>query len=141
MMAWDQQVTESGTDYNSTLAVSKLFQECKCKCRQFGGKRVNLYTSNSNQLDPFASELTMCMFIVWYLFLLRRLLNLHPWYRNSLCLSLISTEVNSAFARFVAAIANHYNLHHNFHQIPITAGWTQAAWYERVAQHLYKWPV
>ena len=28
--------------------------------RQFGGRRVYLFTKNSNQLDPFASELTFC---------------------------------------------------------------------------------
>ena len=31
-------------------------------------------------------------------------------------------------------------LHCSFHQVPITAGWTEAAWYERLAQHLYTWP-
>ena len=41
---------------------------------------------------------------------------------------------------FAAAIANHYNLAFSFHQVPITAGWTEAAWYERLAQHLYTWP-
>ena len=34
---------------------------------------------------------------------------------------------NSAFAHFAAAIANHYNLVFSFHQVPITAGWTEAA--------------
>ena len=29
-----------------------------CRIHQFGAKRVYLYTFNSNQLDPFASELT-----------------------------------------------------------------------------------
>ena len=33
----------------------------------------------------------------------------------------------SAFAHFAAAIANHYNLAFSFHQVPITAGWTEAA--------------
>ena len=31
-------------------------------------------------------------------------------------------------------------LHFSFHQVPITAGWTEAAWYERLAQHPYTWP-
>ena len=47
---------------------------------------------------------------------------------------------NSAFAHFAAAIANHYNLAFSFHQVPITTGWTEAVWYERLAQHLYTWP-
>ena len=34
---------------------------------------------------------------------------------------------NSAFAHFAAAIANHYNLAFSFHQVPITAGWTEAS--------------
>ena len=28
----------------------------------------------------------------------------------------------------------------SFHQVPITAGWTEAAWYERLTQHLYTLP-
>ena len=39
-----------------------------------------------------------------------RLYNLHPWYWNTLFYSLISSGENSAFAHFVAAIANHYIL-------------------------------
>ena len=54
--------------------------------------------------------------------------------------SLISSGENSAFAHFAAAIANHYNLAFSFHQVPITAGLTEAAWYERLAKHLYTWP-
>ena len=54
--------------------------------------------------------------------------------------SLISSGENSAFARFAAAIANHYNLAFSSHQLPITAGWTEVVWYERLAQHLYTWP-
>ena len=34
----------------------------------------------------------------------------------------------SAFANFAAATANHYKLTFLFHQVPITAGWTEAAW-------------
>ena len=45
------------------------------------------------------------------------------------------------FAHFAAAIANHYNLAFSFQQVPITAGWTEAAWYERLVQHLYTWLV
>ena len=41
--------------------------------------------------------------------------------------SLISSVENSAFAHFAAAVANHYNLAFSFHQVPITAGWTEAA--------------
>ena len=40
--------------------------------------------------------------------------------------SLISSGENSAFVHFAAAIANHYNLGFSFHQVPITAGWTEA---------------
>ena len=39
--------------------------------------------------------------------------------------SLISSGENSAFVQFDAAIANHYNLAFSFHQVPITAGWTE----------------
>ena len=35
---------------------------------------------------------------------------------------LISSQGNSVFAHFTAAIANHYNLAFSFHQVPITAG-------------------
>ena len=48
---------------------------------------------------------------------------------------LTSSGENSAFACFAAAIANHYNSAFSFHQVPITAGWTEAVWYERLAQH------
>ena len=34
----------------------------------------------------------------------------------------------------------HYHSAFSFHQVPITAGWTETAWYERLAQHLYAWP-
>ena len=40
---------------------------------------------------------------------------------------LISSGKNSAFAHFAAAIANHYNVALSFHQVPITAGRTEAA--------------
>ena len=40
---------------------------------------------------------------------------------------LIISGENSAFAYFAAAIANHYNLAFSLHQVPITAGWTEAA--------------
>ena len=33
----------------------------KSSYRQFGGKRVYLYTENSNQLDPVASEQTISL--------------------------------------------------------------------------------
>ena len=34
---------------------------------------------------------------------------------------------SSAFLHCVAAIANHYNLAFSFHNVAITAGWTEAA--------------
>ena len=34
--------------------------------------------------------------------------------------------------------ADHYTLAFAFHQVPITAGWTEVAWYERFVQDLYK---
>ena len=46
---------------------------------------------------------------------------------------------NLAFAHFAVATAKYYNLGFLFHQLPITAGWTEAVWYERLAQHLYTW--
>ena len=42
------------------------------------------------------------------------------------------------FTAYSASNAIH-NLHFSFHQVPITAGWTEAAWYERLDQHLYIW--
>ena len=68
-----------------------------------------------------------------------KLYNLHLWYWNSLLYTLISFGENSTFAHFSAAIANHYNLAFLFHQVPITAVWTEAVWYERLAQHFYTW--
>ena len=41
--------------------------------------------------------------------------------------SLISSGENSAFVHFGVATANHCNLAFSFHQVPITAGWTEAA--------------
>ena len=50
-----------------------------------------------------------------------RLHNLYAWYWN------LPGE-NSAFVHFAAAlIANHYNSDFLFHQVPITAGLTEAA--------------
>ena len=69
-----------------------------------------------------------------------RLCNLHPWYWNSLLFSLISSGENSAFTHVAAATANPSNLAFLFYQVRITAEWTEAAWYERLAQHLYTWP-
>ena len=79
----------------------------------------------------------MSMFIVWYPHEFNRLHNLHTCCWNSLLYSLISSGKDSAFAHFAAAIASHYRLAFSFHQLPITAGWTEAAWYERLAQHLH----
>ena len=53
--------------------------------------------------------------------------------------SLISAGKNSAFAHFAAAIGSHYCLIFSFHEVPITAEWTEAARYERLVQHLYTW--
>ena len=39
----------------------------------------------------------------------------------------LSYTVSSPLMHFAAAIANHYNLAFSFHQIPITAGWTEPA--------------
>ena len=44
---------------------------------------------------------------------------------ESLLYSLISSGENSKFEHFAAAIANHYSLTFSFHQVPITAGWTE----------------
>ena len=46
---------------------------------------------------------------------------------------------NSSFAYFTAAIAILDNLAILFHQVSITAGWTEVEWYDRFAQHLYTW--
>ena len=81
----------------------------------------------------------MCMFIVWYPIEFSRLHNLHPLYWNSLLYGLISSGENSAhFLQLLPFTI----LNCSFHQVPITAGWTEleAAWYEILAQHLYTWP-
>ena len=49
-------------------------------------------------------------------------------------LSRIQSDLLSSIWHFDAAIANHYKSAISFHQAPITAGWTEAAWYERLAQ-------
>ena len=61
----------------------------------------------------------------------------------SLSLSLIQSHLlwgEFSICMLYAAIASHYNLAFLFHQIPITAEWTKAAWQERLVQHLYTWP-
>ena len=79
----------------------------------------------------------MCMFIVLISpsAEFSRLHNLHPWYRNSLLYGLISSGENSAhFLQLMTyhnAISHFTILHFSFHQVPITAGWTEAVWYER----------
>ena len=70
----------------------------------------------------------MCMFIVWYPLEFSRLHNLHPWYWNSLLHGLISCGENSAhFLQLISFTI----LHFSFHQVPITAGCAEAAWYDR----------
>ena len=54
--------------------------------------------------------------------------------------NLISFGESSAFPHFAAAIPFHYNLAFSFHQVPMTAGWTEAAWHERFARHVFTWP-
>ena len=62
------------------------------------------------------------MFIVWYPIEFSRLHNLHPWYWNSLLYGLISSGENSAhFLQLLPFTI----LHSSFHQVPITAGWTE----------------
>ena len=56
-----------------------------------------------------------------------RFYNLHPWYWNFLVYSFLSSVENLAFVHFAAAVANHNNLAFLFHQVPITAGWTEVA--------------
>ena len=59
------------------------------------------------------------------------------WY--TLLYSLIASGENLAFDHFAAAIANHYSSAFSVHQVPITAEWTEVAWHERFARHLYIW--
>ena len=79
------------------------------------------------------------MCIVWYPLEFSRL---HTIYTPGI--GSLSDTVSSPLGRiqhlctFAAAIANHYYLAFLFHQVPITAGWTAASWYERLAQHLYR---
>ena len=64
------------------------------------------------------------MFIVGYSFEFSRLHNLHPWYWNSHLYRLISSGENSShFLQLLPFTI----LHCSFHQVPITAGWTEAA--------------
>ena len=79
----------------------------------------------------------MCMFVKSDLPLSSAFTIYIPGIGILLLYSLISSGENSAFAHFTAAIANHYNLTFSFHKVPITAGWTEAAWYEKLAKHLY----
>ena len=81
----------------------------------------------------------MCTFIVWYTIEFSRLHNLHSWYWNSLLYDLISSGENSAhFLQLMPFTILHSPFY--FHQILITAGWTEAAWYQRLAQHLHTRP-
>ena len=75
----------------------------------------------------------MCMFTLWYPSELCRLQNVHPGYYNSLLYSLISSGKNSA--HFLQRMP-FTMLNFSFHQVLITAGWTEAAWYERSARYL-----
>ena len=52
---------------------------------------------------------------------------LHSWYSNTL------------FTVSFAAVANHYNAAFSFHQVAITAGWTEAVWNEKFGWHCYTW--
>ena len=70
----------------------------------------------------------MCMFTVWYPIEFSRLHNLHPWYYNSVLYGLISSGENSV--HFLQQLPFTI-LHCSFHQVPITAGWTEAAWYKK----------
>ena len=47
---------------------------------------------------------------------------------------------NPGVAHFAAATANHCNLTNLILPGPITAGWAEAVWNEKFAQHLYTWP-
>ena len=69
------------------------------------------------------------MFIVCCLREFSRLHNLHPWQWTSL-LQFQLLWGKFAVAHFAAAKVNRYNLAFSFHQTPITAGWTEAAWDE-----------
>ena len=56
--------------------------------------------------------------------------NSHSWYWDTRFLQ--SHFRNSAFVNFAEIIAIHYNLASSFHRVPITAGWTEASWCERL---------
>ena len=45
------------------------------------------------------------------------------------------------FSVFSIVVANHITVQHfSFHQAPITAGWTEAAWSEKFPWHFCTWP-
>ena len=78
----------------------------------------------------------MQMFIVWYPNEFSRLNNLHPWYWNSLIYGLISGENSAYYLQLMSFTISSFL----FHQAPITAGWAEAVWNEKFAQHFYTWP-
>ena len=49
---------------------------------------------------------------------------LRPWYWNLLLNGLISGKNSALFQQLLPIIIRHVS----FHQVPITAGWTEAAW-------------
>ena len=77
----------------------------------------------------------MCMLIVWYPLSTADFIIYTPGIRT-FSYSFISSGKNSAFAHFAAAIAILHNLAFLSHLVPVTVGWTEVAWYERLAQDL-----
>ena len=73
------------------------------------------------------------MFIVWYPREFSILHILHPWYCNSLLYSIISSRENSAHFLQLTPFTI---LQFSFHQVPITARWTEAVWNEKCARHM-----
>ena len=74
------------------------------------GIRVMKFVKDVQTVIDYGFKQLMYICIVQYILELRGLHNLQPWYLNSLFYSLISSGVNSAFAHFAVAIANHCNV-------------------------------
>ena len=85
--------------------------------------------------NKLIKQMWMCMLIVWYP-LKFSIHNLHPWYWNSLWYCLISSGENSAYILQIMP----FTILHFFPPASHHCWWTEAAWYERLAQHLYTWP-
>ena len=104
----------SNSECESRRAVSpdQSLIKCKCKCLQ------SYIPLNSTDFTIYTSGIGTLSLIQCHLL----------WGEFSFC-------------TLCCSYSHHYNLAFSFHQVPITAGWTEGVWYEGLAQQLYTWPV